>query len=261
MIKSPSDTTLYRPALQRKDSEKVVITGKGVVCDLLAVENEMYSHFAGGEPVTQEVSNDMSQKISTFVESIQKEQQQPVASTRDGRNDANQEFFEAEKRVDQSVIEAENFKAKITAPTGELINFNTQPMIINRGVPGRSDEEFFQLMCHVDTLLRQKREDGEFIDLEKLLPKDRRSSMQSEEECLEWVYKDGGTYLAPVSSKENRITGIKKWDQAFRIYFIIYCGAHPERSKEIWQYVDLIHISAASFVWENVASYDYTFDN
>ena len=38
---------------------------------------------------------------------------------------------------------------------------------------GRSNEDFFQLMCHVDASLRSKIENGEFVDLEKLLPKDK----------------------------------------------------------------------------------------
>ena len=80
-----------------------------------------------------------------------------------------------------------------------------------------------------------------------------------DDDRLEWVYKDGGTFLALASSRENRINGIRKWDQAFRVYAIIYCGAHPERAKEIWQYVEIIHTAANSFLWENVASYDYTF--
>ena len=33
----------------------------------------------------------------------------------------------------------------------------------------------------------------------------------------------------------------------------------PQRSREIWQYVSVINTAAASYSWENVANYDYTF--
>ena len=42
--------------------------------------------------------------------------------------------------------------------------------------PGKTDEDFFQLMCHVEPGLRVKIENGEFVDLEKLLPKDKCSA-------------------------------------------------------------------------------------
>ena len=76
---------------------------------------------------------------------------------------------------------------------------------------------------------------------------------------MEWIHQDGKTFLAPVVSKVGKITNVNKWDQAFRIYATIYCGANPSRSKEIWQYVSIIHTAANSFIWDNVASYDYTF--
>ena len=62
-----------------------------------------------------------------------------------------------------------------------------------------------------------------------------------------------------MSDREHKITGIHRWDQAFRVYATIYCGANPSRSQEIWQYVSVINTAAASYSWENVSSYDYTF--
>ena len=66
-------------------------------------------------------------------------------------------------------------------------------------------------------------------------------------------------FLVTVSSKDSRITGVHKWEQAFRVYATIYCGANPHRSKEIWQYISVINSAASAYSWENVASYDYTF--
>ena len=36
-----------------------------------------------------------------------------------------------------------------------------------------NDDDFLHVTCHVDQLMIQRIEQGEFIDLEKLLPKDR----------------------------------------------------------------------------------------
>ena len=99
------------------------------------------------------------------------------------------------------------------------------------------------------------------MELDKLLPHGRAgtASTPMNEERFEWVHRDGGTYLVPVSNKNSKITGVRKWEQAFRIYATIYCGTNPHRSKEIWQYVSVINSAASSYIWENVASYDYTF--
>lgn len=67
------------------------------------------------------------------------------------------------------------------------------------------------------------------------------------------------TYLAPASDREVKITNVKKWDQAFRVYAAIYCNANPQRSAEVWQYNYVIHSAASSYQWDNVAYYDYTF--
>ena len=56
-----------------------------------------------------------------------------------------------------------------------------------------SDDDFFHLTCHIDPNLIHKIEKGEFIELEKLLPKGR----SGEENWLEWVQCEGGTYLVP----------------------------------------------------------------
>ena len=80
----------------------------------------------------------------------------------------------------------------------------------------------------------------------------------NEENRLEWVTKDGMTFLAP-QEKESKITGIRKWDQAFRTYAAIYCNANPGRAGELWQYIYTINSAASSYQWDNVAYYDYTF--
>ena len=122
---------------------------------------------------------------------------------------------------------------------------------------GFSDDTFFHLTCHLDNALVTKIEKGEFVELEKLLPKDRKR--KSEENRLEWVHHEGSTFLAPVSDRTNKINSFRRWEQAFRVYAMVYCGAQPNRAKEIWQYVSVINTASSSFSWENVYEYDNIF--
>ena len=79
----------------------------------------------------------------------------------------------------------------------------------------------------------------------------------SDESKVELVSKGGHTYFKPV--KESHINGLRKWEQAFRVYAAIYTRANPERSVEIWQYMHVINIAASTYQWSNVAYYDMTF--
>ena len=116
---------------------------------------------------------------------------------------------------------------------------------------------FFHLMCHIDPNLIHKIEKGEFVELEKLLPKDKMGA-KTEENRLEWVQRDGGTFLVP-ALRDNKIGSYRRWEQPFRAYATIYCGANPQRSKEIWQYITVINTAASSYTWENVYNYNITF--
>ena len=61
------------------------------------------------------------------------------------------------------------------------------------------------------------------------------------------------------ANREQKINGIRCWEQAFRAYATIFCGVNPQRSKEIWQYIAVINTAAAAYSWENVYNYDITF--
>ena len=233
LIKSPSDTTLYTPALKKLNP------GMG--------------------------DNDLIERISNFVEGIRMETTTDrKGSTRPNqdRNDiepTEQGFMEEQQseadKTKHFIVEAEQFKASVEPPKGkeelEILFRKYQEKL-----EAESDNEFFHLTCHIDAALKGKIECGEFVDLERLLPKCRTSL--SEERQLEWVSHEGMTYLVPVQDKEQKIN-IKRWDQAFRIYAAIYCKANPSRAGEVWQYIYVIHSVASTYQWKNVAYYDYTF--
>ena len=167
-------------------------------------------------------------------------------------------------------MEAERFKADVTQPRGNALwTYNK-----NLGLPGQfkglnvskkvpndgyviDDDEFFHVSCHVDKVLTERIERGKYVDLERLLLKEKHQRGK-EDDRLEFVNHEGHTYLAPVQS-DAKINGVCKWEQAFRVYAAIYSKANPHRAAEIWQYVHIINMAAATYVWDNVSYYDFTF--
>ena len=233
-------------------------------------------------------SENLISKVSDFVDAMRLESDlrrgtasvnEPVAGPsgvqrQQSQQPQNEEYEVARMKAQQEVIDAERFKVNIATPPGEN-NFITLPVnneLFNQpcrnevSIPrpvglgeGLSDDDFLHLTCHIDGSLRSKIEKGEYVDLEKLLPKDKSKSKLSDDTQMEWVHRDGNMYLVPASNQQNKINGIRRWDQAFRVYAMIFCRANPHRSREIWQYVSVINTAAASYAWDNVATYDYTF--
>ena len=235
--KSPSDTTLYTPALRRATVD----------------ENGKFTSPNG--------RNDLIDKVSQFVESIRvssrdREEAGPSGEQDNGAQDRehDQEYEDAKKRAERAIIEAEKYKAVISEPPGEQGELNGSNFQVGTGL---TDDDFFHLTCHIDPGLVAKIEKGEFVDLDKLLPKDRKRKV--DDNRMEWVHSDGGTFLVPAADRMNKITNFRRWDQAFRIYATIYCGAQPRKAREVWQYISVISTAASTFVWENVYDYDITF--
>ena len=96
------------------------------------------------------------------------------------------------------------------------------------------------------------------MDLEKLLPKDPTRKL-TDESRMELVNREGATFFIPAGDREAKINNVRRWEQAFRVYATIYSRANPHRSAEIWQYIYTINLASSSYIWENVACYDYTF--
>ena len=153
--------------------------------------------------------------------------------------------------AEKLILDAERFKANVDKPTGmPMPNLNLSTIV-------PLDDEFLHLTCHVDQGLSSKIKKGEYVDLEKLLPKDPTRKLTNENR-MELVNRDRLPFFVPVTDKE-KIGSVRKWKQASRVYAAIYSRANPLRSVEIWQYVYIINLAASSYSWENVACYDYTF--
>ena len=159
------------------------------------------------------------------------------ASPRPGTSDEKQ-VSNARNLADMLILEAEAFKASLVPPKGKA-NFSiedrsSEPKFFQnvQNPEGRllDDDEFFHIPCHVEQNVKAKIERGEFVELEKMLMHDRHRVR--EEQRLEFFNKDLQTYLAP-SNRENRITNVQKWEQAFRVYAAIYSNANPQRAADL----------------------------
>ena len=177
----------------------------------------------------------------------------------------NEQMGQARSAADQAILQAERFKAQIQPQSGMYnrnINQNTcgfdREVLRHMRYLDCDDDEFFHTTCHIDESLRKRIERGEFVELEKLIQKKLQLEPNNDRR-LQLINKDGESFFVPAVDKDTKIDNVKKWEQAFRVYTTIYCGANPTQSAEILQYVDIIHRAAQTFNWENVARYDYVF--
>ena len=198
--------------------------------------------------------------------------------------------FEADtdQTTDQLLLQAEKFRARVEAPKGKSLSRNQSLLmpydyerLKSRFVTDQGllpidneilflrnfdqDDEFFHITSQIEVGLKSKIEKGEFVDLERLLPRDKfssgvRGNDDLNKQLFQLISQGTNSYLsAPEHRNGPKINNIKKWDQAFRVYAAIYTQANPTRSSEIWQYVYIIHTAAAANPWDNVAYYDIVF--
>ena len=99
------------------------------------------------------------------------------------------------------------------------------------------DEEYDSVSVHVDQVLKEKIEKGEYVDLARLLPKDRVQAIDdADKQTLQLYHKDGQTFYAPPVSQGVAISSYGKWDKAFRIFSNIYLEKYPNRALELNEY-------------------------
>ena len=283
-IKSPLDTTIYAPALALRTGPLDNSTGPMRQIGMCRTPERLNFGQNSNSGIV-ETSNpaNIADKISNFVESVRLE-----TTPNNVQEETVPGLQQASRRVEQMIVKAEKFKAAIAEPPGMNwgqgyaiaahndsvvlapgaqgnLNFQAgdQQLKLNETIDrnrGNSDDDFFHLVCHIDSALQVKIENGEYVDLDKLLPKDKSNPQAyfTDFERLEWVHNETGTFLAP-AKKQNKINSFRKWEQAFRVYATIYCSKNPTRSKEIWQYITTINTAANAYVWDNVYNYDIIF--
>ena len=270
IVKSPSDSTLYTPALKLLKQQGNTVL-KGPVNNIGTSENA--NRVLNG-PSNDTDSEEVIEKISNFVDSMRIESSRK-SNKRDRRrsnsgysDDQSQSQSQSPPRrqdreevarevTDHIILESEKFKAQLVAPKGMPSRIDSNIELLRKL---DNDDDFFHTPCHIEPALKLKIEQGEFIDLDKLLPIDKGAGgvSMAQDNRLGLVYEDGEAFLAP-AKKVNKINSFRKWDTAFRVYSTIYTEANPHRASELLQYVQVIHLAASNNPWENVAFYDFTF--
>ena len=161
------------------------------------------------------------------------------------------EEVDPEQRAREIVRDHEKSKATMYEITGKDYS-NVKPSSI-----AEMDNNYQMIDAHLEESVRKKIENFEYVDLAKLLSKNKSS--KEGEQRLEIVTKNGMTYLAPVSDKEGGINSYGKWEQAFRVYSNVLTSRYPHKAPELLQYNHTIHTAASSYTWENVYAYDREF--
>ena len=263
--KSPSEPTLYVPAVP-----------KGI--DRNTQNPRFYYHDASPQLVARSMGTGSEQRgkggdsgvelIDQFIKSIRLDHEDKGPSTSAETQLQQDRIAYAKDISDRAIIEAEKNKAKIQLPEGRsddnldvrtLNDVQKLKELLQTVIADNNDDDFFHIICHIEPQLLARIRKGDFVELEKLLQKPEHLNGDIEGRQV-LVHRDGEQFYVPYKGRDSqKITGIKKWDQAFRVYAAIYCQTNPNRATEILQYADIINQAASKFSWEKVAKYDYVF--
>ena len=175
-IKSPSDTTIYAPALKNHSF------GGTLNDQRLRMLTQQENYDNNGASVPNDIANfveavrltDQQKRRSTEVEAAKVDKDTAIRMLVE-----NPDLVAATKRTKEAIVEAERHQAELMLPPGKNVNRCNVPLVTNRDTelsqliphlelskPGTStdrgltDDDFFHLTCHVDEALKQKIEKG-----------------------------------------------------------------------------------------------------
>ena len=247
IVKSPSDTTIYVPAFNAQLCNWLTQDNNQVLQDhLVANTNRVQameiSNMTQPNGVQHEQSVDVINQIAKFIEGIRTGQEaiQPSTSAAPcaavGGGDVEKSQLDlARERSSKMVVEAEQFWVSVNAPGNINIcdmqlnkaydhsnqigtaHGTVNPIVVNKGLDMETvhqiggldvDDQFFHVTCHIEDSLREKIQQGEFVDLEKLLPKHSRGSLNDNK--MDLIYKDGHSYFV-LAQNDNKINGVRRW--------------------------------------------------
>ena len=142
--------------------------------------------------------------------------------------------------ADDMIREAEASRARLQATPGKQLLFSEQ---FHSTVV---DENYTMIGSQIDQSMKDRIKRGEYVDFAKLLPHDK---MLSDEGRLEIINKGGHTFFVPALDRSSAgITGLGKWEQAFRVYSNIHLSEHHERTTQLLQYNHIICTAASSYI-------------
>ena len=271
---SDSITTVYRDAIQPKrvsnSSDDVINTSDETVDEPMETDDQGYV------TVLERLKHANLQPLIPAHDRCRRDpgrdRDQGRSQNRDRRNDdvqpstsqQGQEFeshppeFEAERRADEVIRQAEQSKAKIYDVPGRL-----------QGMMGVSEEQFahsvfvdadcMMVGSHLEEITRRKIEACQFVDFGKLLPRDRVEAAEDHRMIL--VNHEGEQYYEPYSDRRNlnSINNYQKWEMAFRVFSDVFTRKYPNKASELIQYNHVIHTIAQTYPWDRVYRYDKAF--
>ena len=268
-LKSPSNSTIYVPALQKLPTVTRTI-GQGEINSPDISPREQYNF---QDQIDKFISEIKSQTESVISELERRRNDLPGSSRPDtskpekskeqlAREYEREAVREAREIAENRIIDAEKSKAAIVPP-GKISNIPIMAQNAANADPclrvSENDDEFLSSTCHVDMSTELSIAKSEFLDVSKLIPKKGIFRAANNNNRMEIVNNNGFAVWSEVSDREEKIYNINKWDQGFRVYATIWSKYHPARCAEIFQYIHIIHHAAAKFAWDNVLNYDYMF--
>lgn len=274
-VQGNSETTVYTRAVPSASPSQEANAGVGVPMERLNRSLDAVTIDPGFErprltnsEILIQSGNNAEPQIngppSFTTPSFPEDQPQPQGSNRDPdrSNQIHQDRLAAKARTDAMVVEAERQKLSLEKPlTGNDLATVSLNEILDK--PGSTnlecDDKLFAPSAHLDKLTIVKIERGEYVELSRLLPRDKVVP-EDEFDKVEIVSKDGKPAFNPVGDKDSAIiNSYKCWEAAFDIYAGIYVKAHPRRGPEIFQYKHTIRMASESFVWSGIYAYDKVF--
>ena len=255
-----SDVTVYSRAVKlnipSKGNNDIVKENNNVSNEELSTTIDLLLNNTRGQVEANEVSQ---RKISSSSEELMD------TSDESGVVEFKQhsEFISADRQlpvVKKSVVQPELEPEEIAADLIKDAEGRRATMYEVSGKLNASqiDEDYQMIDNHIDEVMRKRIQRYEFVELGKLLPRNRMGD--EDHQRLEIVNRNGMSYLSPVSEREvNNIHSYNKWEQAFRIYTNILTTKYPGKATELLQYNHTIQTASTSYHWENVLAYDREF--
>ena len=264
MDEEQSEITIYQQAIANHIDKESIEVQPMEVDGPIDTSGEINTSSETERSINQELNSKrlsiekliVDQRRSVEMAAARKNIQQQVPQPQPSTSKAVNPEEEASIKANDLVKEAESAKIRMLQPPGmspesNLLNYNP-----NRLDTVLADEDYMYLTAHIDENTQNKVQKGEFIDLAKLLPRDR--IITEEDNRMQLIIKEGASYWVPMTDS-LQITGFNHWSQAFRVYTDIFARANPMRASELIQYSHVIHTISQQFTWDNVYMYDKDF--
>ena len=250
---SNSEAMIYQSAVKRvmpnnnNDIEQTDIGELAIHRDSSSSEDEnMNASNETNETMEINEINDMTVMFTDTKKMPRREKEDRDKETVRHRRNSTQAV---DRRREEITREAERGKAHIFEVKGKESTYLHTALI---------DEGYVMMGTHLDTGTKQKIEEGQYVDLARLLPRDKVRT--EDDHRLEMVNKGELTYWIPMADRDlSPINSYIRWEQVFRVYTNVFAKANPNRVTEILQYNHTIELAVTSFHWNDIYQYDREF--